>query len=108
MKKFAEGYISYNQLQTNRKDLKSDEIWNIYVMLTRVEKAFRDLKTYLGLRPNYHQLEDRVDEHIIISILAYHLMHTIEYVCVSKALHQVGLRSRNWSVHTLMLLFNYQ
>ena len=49
-------------------------------MLTRVEKAFRDLKTHLGLRPNYHQLEDRVDGHIFISILAYHLMHTIEYV----------------------------
>jgi len=64
-------------IKTNRKDLKADEIWNIYVMLTRVEKAFRDLKTHLGLRPNYHQLEDRVDGHIFISILAYHLMHTI-------------------------------
>ena len=44
-KKFAEGVISYNQLQTN---LKTDEIWNIYVMLTRVEKAFHDLKNKFG------------------------------------------------------------
>jgi transposase len=67
-------------LKTNRTDLQSEEIWNIYTMLTKVEKAFRDLKTHLGLRPNYHQLEKRVDGHIFISILAYHLLHTIEYV----------------------------
>lgn len=78
-------------IKTNRNDLKADEIWNLYMMLTRVEKSFRDLKTNLGLRPNYHQLEDRVDGHIFISILAYHLMHTIEYV-----LHQQGITS-NWS-----------
>jgi len=66
-------------LKTNRMDLNQDEIWNIYMMLTRVENAFRDLKTYLGLRPNYHQIEKRVDGHIFISILAYHLLHSIEY-----------------------------
>jgi transposase len=66
-------------LKTNRLDLNQDEIWNIYMMLTRVENAFRDLKTHLGLRPNYHQIEKRVDGHIFISILAYHLLHSIEY-----------------------------
>jgi hypothetical protein len=77
-------------LKTNRTDLQSEEIWNIYTMLTKVEKAFRDLKTHLGLRPNYHQLEKRVDGHIFISILAYHLLHTIEYV-----LNQQGI-STSW------------
>lgn len=67
-------------LKTNHTDLESEQIWNIYTMLTRIEKAFRDLKTHLGLRPNYHQLEKRVDGHIFISILAYHILHTIEYV----------------------------
>ncbi|MBW2167590.1 MAG: hypothetical protein JRG74_16370 [Deltaproteobacteria bacterium] len=46
-------------LKTNRKGLKQAEIWNLYVMLTRIENAFRDLKSYLGLRPNYHQKEQR-------------------------------------------------
>jgi len=77
-------------LKTNRTDLESEQIWNIYTMLTNVEKAFRDLKTNLGLRPNYHQLESRVDGHIFISILAYHLMHSIEYT-----LKQQGI-SNSW------------
>ncbi|MCD6322522.1 MAG: IS1634 family transposase [Clostridiales bacterium] len=89
-------------IKTNRKDLKADEIWNIYVMLTRVEKAFRDLKTHLGLRPNYHQLEDRVDGHIFISILAYHLMHTIEYV-----MRQQGISSSWASIKRLVSTHAY-
>jgi transposase len=71
-------------LKTNRKDLKQDELWNLYVMLTRIESAFRNLKSYLGLRPNNHQKEERVDGHIFISILAYHLLHSIEYTLRQK------------------------
>jgi len=78
-------------LKTNRLDLDQHEIWNIYMMLTRVENAFRDLKTYLGLRPNYHQKENRVEGHIFISILAYHLLHSIEH-----SLRKMGENSR-WS-----------
>lgn len=89
-------------IKTNRKDLKADEIWNIYMMLTRVEKAFRDLKTNLGLRPNYHQLEERVDGHIFISILAYHLMHTIEYV-----LRQQGVSSSWPTIKRLVSTHTY-
>jgi len=48
-------------------------------MLTRVESAFRSLKSSLGLRPNFHQNEDRADAHMFISVLAYHILHTIEY-----------------------------
>lgn len=32
------------------------------------------LKGTLGLRPNFHQLEERVEAHIFISVLAYHLL----------------------------------
>lgn len=66
-------------LKTNRTDLDASEIWKLYVMLTRIENAFGDLKSYLGLRPNRHHKENRVDGHIFISILAYHLLHSIEY-----------------------------
>ncbi len=66
-------------LKTNRKDLDADSIWKMYTMLTGIENAFHDLKSYLGLRPNFHQKEHRVDGHIFITILAYHLLHSIEY-----------------------------
>jgi len=77
-------------LRTNRIDLEDEEIWHIYTMLTRIEKAFKDMKSYLGLRPNFHQLENRGDAHIFISVLAYHIIHAIEY-----RLNQIG-DTRNW------------
>ena len=74
-------------LKTNRDDLQQHEIWHFYMMLTRMEHAFRDLKTHLGLRPVYHQKAMRVDGHIFISILAYHLLHTIEYTLRQHGCH---------------------
>ena len=66
-------------LRTDRIDLSDKEIWQTYIMLTRVESAFRSLKSSLGLRPNFHQLERRGDAHMFISVLAYHILNTIEY-----------------------------
>src|SRR6056300_655816 len=66
-------------LRSNRTDLTEKELWELYTTLTDVEAAFRSLKTELGLRPIYHQKEKRVDAHIFISVIAYHLMHTIRY-----------------------------
>jgi hypothetical protein len=74
-------------LKTNRTDLNASEIWKLYVTLTRIENAFRDLKLYLGLRPNPHHREDRVDGHIFISILTYHLLHSIEYMLRLQDVH---------------------
>ena len=73
-------------LRSSRKDLSDDEIWYIYIMLTKVESAFRLLKSDLGLRPFYHQKETRCDGHVFITVPAYHLLHHIEY-----SLRDVGL-----------------
>ncbi|GAG39446.1 unnamed protein product, partial [marine sediment metagenome] len=66
-------------LRTNRKDLNEQQIWDIYTMLTDIEDAFRCMKSELGLRPIYHQKEARCDGHIFITIIAYHLLHTIRF-----------------------------
>jgi hypothetical protein len=89
-------------LKTNLKDLTADNIWKMYVMLTRIENAFRDLKSYLGLRPNFHQKEQRVDGHIFITILAYHLLHSIEHT-----LRLAGEHSRWITIKRLMSTHNY-
>ena len=78
------GYL----LKTDRKDLLGDEIWRIYSMLTRVENAFRDMKGPLAMRPVFHQIDRRVETHIFICILAYHLLVTIE-----KLLQDAGIFS---------------
>jgi transposase len=74
-------------LRTNRKNLNEQQIWDIYTMLTDIEDAFRCMKSELGLRPIYHQKETRCDGHIFITLLAYHLLHTIRF-----KLRQKGVR----------------
>lgn len=49
------------------------------MMLTYVEDAFRKLKSNLGLRPIRHHKEERADGHLNITILAYPLLHAIEF-----------------------------
>ena len=75
-------------LRTNRTDLDAKTFWSIYTMLTELESAFRSLKSELGFRPVYHQKEDRIDAHLFISILAYHLLHTIRYQLKMKGINQ--------------------
>ncbi len=66
-------------LTSNRMGLSAGDLWKTYTMLTDIESAFRSLKSELGMRPIYHQLEHRIDGHIFISIIAYHVLHTIRY-----------------------------
>ena len=66
-------------LRTNRKSLGDEDIWDTYVMLTRIEQTYRTIKSDTGLRPVFHRTEKRVDAHIFISLLAYHLINAIEY-----------------------------
>jgi len=77
--------------------LKTDQsidaitLWELYMSLLKAETGFRMLKSALGLRPNHHQLEERVEGHIFISVLAYHLLNWIR-----QKLEASGDR-REWS-----------
>jgi len=71
-------------LRTNRVDLSDEEIFRLYLTLNRIERAFKDLKSDLNLRPIFHQKEERVDAHIFITILAYHILYIIEKRLQSK------------------------
>ena len=75
-------------LRTNKTDLDEETFWNIYTMLTELEAAFRSLKSELGFRPVYHQKEERVDGHLFISVIAYHLLHTIRYQLKMHGIHE--------------------
>lgn len=66
-------------IRTNQTTLDHQQIWQTYRMINDVEAAFRHLKTDLGLRPVYHQHTDRVTGHIFISLLAYHILHSIRF-----------------------------
>jgi len=73
-------------LRSNILNWTEKELWNTYVMLTDLEATFRSMKTELGLRPVYHQKEERVTAHLFITLLAYHLVHTIRYQLKNKGI----------------------
>jgi len=56
-------------------------------MLTNLEDAFRYLKDELGLRPVHHQKESRSDGHLFITVLAYHLLISIQTKLRSSGIH---------------------
>ncbi len=37
------------------------------------------MKSELGLRPIYHQIDGRIDGHLFITLLAYHIMQSVLY-----------------------------
>jgi transposase len=74
-------------LRTDRQDLSDEEIWRLYMLLTRVEAAFRAMKSPLMERPIFHHLEHRVQTHIFLCVLAYHLLVAIEKRCLDQGVH---------------------
>ena len=74
-------------LRTNIPDWSEEQLWTTYIMLTEIEATFRSLKSELGLRPVYHQKEERVTGHLFITLLAYHLVHTLRYQLKQQGIH---------------------
>jgi transposase len=77
------GYV----LKTDHQDMTADEIWRTYMLLTRVEAAFRAMKSPLMERPIFHHLQDRTQTHIFLCVLAYHLLVAIEKRFLDRDLH---------------------
>jgi transposase len=74
-------------LKTDRLDLSAEEAWRTYILLTRVETAFRDLKSPLAERPIFHHVARRVQAHIFLCLLAYHLLVAIEHTLLTVGVH---------------------
>ena len=84
-------------LRTSQTDWDESTLWNTYTMLTDLEAVFRSLKSELGLRPVHHQITTRVSGHLFITVLAYHLVHTIRF-----RLKQAGIHSSWSSIRTTL------
>jgi transposase len=82
-------------IETSHYDLEAKQIWDLYTTLHSVERAFRCLKTDLGIRPIHHQLGARTEGHLFISVLAYHLLATIENQLRATGDHRTWATIRN-------------
>lgn len=65
-------------IRSSRTDLEEKELWSLYMMLSQIEESFRCLKSELGMRPVRHQKDPRMEGHLFISVLAYHLLAGIQ------------------------------
>jgi transposase len=52
------------------------QLWQLYVLLSQIEEAFKNLKGDLAVRPIFHQLEERIEAHIFVAFLAFCLHAT--------------------------------
>lgn len=64
-------------LRSNMAGAAPETVWENYMVLTRIEQAFKDLKGDLKVRPIWHQVEKRIEAHIFVSFLAYCLHTTL-------------------------------
>jgi len=78
-------------LRTNLVAEDPAVLWDRYMQLVQIEAAFKCLKSELGIRPIYHQLEHRVDAHVLVAFLAYCLTVTLRH---RLQVHAPGLTPR--------------
>lgn len=87
LKQKAESLDGSYLLKSSRDDLSAEDIWRTYSLLTRVEAGFRAMKSPLCQRPIFHHLERRVETHIFLCVLAYHLLVCIERAFLDQGIH---------------------
>src|SRR5438876_10732273 len=83
--------VPHYLLRTNLVEEDPAVLWDRYMQLVQIEAAFKCLKSELGIRPIHHQLEHRVEAHILIAFLAYCLMVTLRH---RLQVHAPGLTPR--------------
>ena len=78
-------------LRTNLPECDPKTLWKKYMIQGEIEYAFRELKNDLGLRPVYHQLDDRIEAHIFAAFMALCLLQTLRAIARE---HAPGLTPR--------------
>ena len=64
-------------LRSNLTGEQPEALWNLYIQLTQVEEAFKNLKGDLALRPLFHKKQERIEAHVFAAFLAYCLHATL-------------------------------
>jgi hypothetical protein len=72
-------------LRSNLSGQDPARVWKLYMLLVQVEEAFRNLKGDLAVRPIHHQLQERIEAHILVSFLAFCLHATLRHQLRLKA-----------------------
>ncbi|MGO9821263.1 MAG: IS1634 family transposase [Solirubrobacteraceae bacterium] len=60
------------------EQLTSQAVVRVYKQLKMAERAYRTIKDALDVRPIRHHLQDRVEAHFFLFLLAYHLLFELQ------------------------------
>ncbi len=82
-------------LRTNVLDWDEQKLWQNYSTLTDIESVFRSLKGEPGLRPVFHQKENRSDGHLFMTVLAYQCVQVIRKTRKEQGIHDSWATLRN-------------
>jgi transposase len=66
-------------IRTSIDEKQEDKIWHLYRTINEVEETFKELKSDLDMRPNYHQNEENIEAHINLCILSYQIVNFIRH-----------------------------
>ena len=69
----------YNLLVTSETKMKSDDIYNTYHNLWRIEESFKVMKSYLDVRPVYLQKIASIHGHFLICYLSVLLIRLLQF-----------------------------
>src|ERR1700726_4332808 len=86
-------------LRTNLTEDDPAKLWNLSLLLVRVEEAFKNLKGDLAIRPIFHQDQARIEAHVFIAFLAYCLHATL-----ARRLHALPPSNKPKSAPTIRYL----
>ena len=78
------GYV----LSTSHTSWSVEKIARTYWRLSEIEATFRVMKSDLGLRPIYHSKDERIEGHLFITVLAYHVSHLMRTKLKANHIHE--------------------
>lgn len=67
-------------LRYTSKAVNENDVWQAYNLTRDVEAVFRILKTDLDIRPIFHQVDNYIEPHIWLGIIAYQVLNYIRRV----------------------------
>jgi transposase len=73
-------------IASNVKETKAtaEDLINAYRDRMEIERSFHQLKSFVEIRPIYHQIESRIKAHIGICVLSYLLNTTVKHMVRQK------------------------
>lgn len=91
-------------LQTSipEEEMDDEKIQKKYKMLSKVERAFRNIKSFLKIRPVYHYKDRRIKAHVLICFLAYYIVKRAEILLREKEIDRETVDVlKDWNKLTL-------